>query len=249
MVITVSAEEDTELYVRYSMHSSRKDAGAGTGSAARVGISAVVYGDAAAEDSVLTMPALPETEMTMTDAPQSANLSEASDGVVLDWYKTNYGDDGEVFMQDGEVIRSVSFTAQNKFGDYKTIISFNDGEGTQSCPGTANGYHTESNGNIEIVFNVDENTKYIVLYVGAWNSGNRVSVRDFNGTVKGSVQFSAGGTSVCKKIVIPVAVEGPTRITVVIESTGAHDGGNASLSAVQVVGSQPQARKSEGQDN
>ena len=240
VTIAVSADEDTEIYVRYSVHSSRKDAGAGTGSAARVGISAIVYGDAAAQDTMLSMPELPQTELTLENAPDSANLSQAADGDVLDWYKSNYGDEGEVYMQGGEAIRSVSFTATNKFGDYKTVLSWNDGEGTQSCSGTRNGYHTESNGKIELVFSVDENTKYIVLYAGAWNGGNQIEVFDYNGVRKGIATFTAGGTSECKKVLIPVNVSGKTRIRVVITSTGAHDGGNASLSGVQVVGKRPE---------
>ncbi len=243
VTITVSADEDTEIYVRYSVHSSRKDAGAGTGSAARVGITAVVYGDAAATDSELTMPELPSTTIQAMDAPATANLSEAEGGkAVLDWYKSNYGDDGEVYMQGGEAIRSVSFSAMNKFGDYKTVISWNDGEGTQSCAGTSNGYHTESNGSIELMFNVDENTESIVLFAGAWNGGNQVTVYDYNGVQKGITSFSADGNSVCKKLVIPIKVTGKTRVKVVIASTGAHDGGNASLSAVQVIGKLPAGR-------
>lgn len=239
VTITVSAEEDTEIYVRYSVHSSRKDTGAGTGSAARVGITAVVYGDAAATDSVLSLPELPATTIQAAEAPAAANLSRADGGkVVLDWYKSNHGDEGEVYMQGGEAIRSVSFTEANKFGDYKTLISWDDGEEVLSCAGTSAGWHTNSNGNIELMFNVDENTDSIVLYVGAWNSGNQITVYDYNGMQKGITSFSAGGTSVCQKVVIPVKVTGKTRVRVVIASTGAHDGGNASLSAVQVIGKQ-----------
>ena len=236
VTIAVSADEDTEIYVRYSVHSSRKDAGAGTGSAARVGISAIVYGDSAAQDDTLSLPELPQTNVTIENAPGSANLSVAQDGDVLDWYKTNYGEEGEVYMQDGEAIRSVSFTAMNKFGDYKTVLSWNDGEGTQSCAGTQNGYHTESNGKIELVFSVDENTKYIVLYAGAWKGSNQIDVFDYNGVRKGTATFTAGGTSECKKVVIPVNVTGKTKIRIVLTSTGAYEGGNASLSGVQVVG-------------
>ena len=159
---------------------------------------------------------------------------------MLDWYKSNYGDEGEVYMQGGEAIRSVSFTATNKFGDYKTVLSWNDGEGTQSCSGTRQCYHTESNGKIELVLSVDENPKYIVLYAGAWNGGNQIEVFDYNGVRKGIATFTAGGTSECKKVLIPVNVSGKTRIRVVITSTGAHDGGNASLSGVQVVGKRPE---------
>ena len=236
VTIAVSADEDTEIYVRYSVHSSRKDAGAGTGSAARVGISAIVYGDSAAQDDTLSLPELPQTNVTIENAPGSANLSVAQDGDVLDWYKTNYGEEGEVYMQGGEAIRSVSFTAMNKFGDYKTVLSWNDGEGTQSCAGTQNGYHTESNGKIELVFSVDENTKYIVLYAGAWKGSNQIDVFDYNGVRKGTATFTAGGTSECKKVVIPVNVTGKTKIRIVLTSTGAYEGGNASLSGVQVVG-------------
>lgn len=236
VTIAVSADEDTEIYVRYSVHSSRKDAGAGTGSAARVGISAIVYGDSAAQDDTLSLPELPQTNITIENAPDSANLSASQDGDVLDWYKTNYGEEGEVYMQGGEAIRSVSFTAMNKFGDYKTVLSWNDGEGAQSCAGTQNGYHTESNGKIELVFSVDENTKYIVLYAGAWKGSNQIDVFDYNGVRKGTATFTAGGTSECKKVVIPVNVTGKTKIRVVLTSTGAYEGGNASLSGVQVVG-------------
>ena len=41
---------------------------------------------------------------------------------------------------------------------------------------------------------------------------------------------------------IPIKVAGKTRVKVVIASTGAHDGGNASLSAVQVIGKLPAGR-------
>ena len=236
VMITVSAEEDTQLYVRYSVHSSRKDAGAGTGSPARVGISAVVCGTEVAEDSVLSLPELPATQIAAEDVPAAVNLSESESGDVLDWYKSNYGDDGEVYMQGGEAIRSVVYTEKNLFGDYKSLISWTDGEEAESCLGTSTGYHTNSNGNIELMFNVDENTDYIVLYVGAWNGSNQITVHDYNGIMKGYTLFSAGSTSVCKKVVIPIEVTGETRIKVVITSTGAHDGGNASLAAVQVIG-------------
>ena len=162
---------------------------------------------------------------------------------MLDWYKANYGDDGEVYKKDGEAIRSVAYTEANRFGDFKSSVSWTDGEGETVCIGTSNGFHTNSNGNIEIVFNVDENTDYIVLYVGAWNSGNQITVYDYNGTMKGNTSFTAGGDSVCKKVVIPVNVTGKTRIKVVIASTGAHDGGNASVSAVQVIGTLPEEKR------
>ncbi len=239
VTITVTAEEDTEIYVRYSVHSSRKDAGAGTGSGARVGISAVVCGAAAAEDSVLQLPELPRTEPTMETVPETVNLSESELGDVLDWYKANYGENGEVYKQGGEAIRSVVYTQANRFGDYKSLVSWTDGEGETECIGTSGGYHTDSNGSIELVFNVDENTGYIVLYVGAWRGGNQVTVHDFKGVMKGSIRFSAGDSSNCMKVIIPVEVTGRTRIKVVISSTGAYDGGNASISAVQVIGTLP----------
>ena len=92
------------------------------------------------------------------------------------------------------------------------------------------------------MFNVDENTESIVLFAGAWNGGNQVTVYDYNGVQKGITSFSADGNSVCKKLVIPIKVTGKTRVKVVIASTGAHDGGNASLSAVQVIGKLPAGR-------
>jgi len=236
VTIAVSAEEDTEIYVRYSVHSSRKDEGAGTGSPARVGISAVVYGDAAAQDEVYSLPDLAQATLTCETAPQEANLSESDLGTVLDWYKSNYGDDGEVYMEGGEAIRSVEYTEINKFGDYKCSLSFTDGENGVTCTGTKNGYHTNSNGSIELFFEVDENTKYIVLYVGAWNSGNEITVQNYNGIRKGSTSFTAENDSVCNQVVIPVNVTGKTRISVKIASTGAHDGGNASLAGIQVIG-------------
>lgn len=240
VTIAVSAEEDTELYVRYSVHSSRKDSGAGTGSAARVGIGAIVYGNAAAQDTVLSLPDLENAELTSVNVPASVNLSESELGTVLDWYKSNYGENGEVYKEGGTAIRSVSYTEINKFGDYKSSISFTDGENDTVCVGTSNGYHTNSNGSIEIFLTVDENTKYIVLYVGAYQGGNEVTVHDYNGIMKGAVSFTGGQDAACKKVVIPISVSGKTRISVKITSTGAHDGGNASLAGVQVVGILPE---------
>lgn len=230
VTITVSAEEDTEIYVRFSMHSSRKEAGAGTGSPARVGISAIVYGDAAAEDEVRTLNSLP-----MVDATGNANLSESNDGDVLDWYKANDGNNNDVYMQDGDVIQTVDFSAKNPFGDYKAGMSWSNGNPAAIGSNVTSGFHTESDGSIELVFKVDANTKYIVLYVGAWKGGNQIDVYE-NGKKTGTASFTAGESSVCKKITIAVDVETETEIRVVISSVDVTDNGNASLSAVQVVG-------------
>ena len=243
VMVTVSAEQDTELYVRYSVHSSGKDEGAGTSSPAKIGISAIVCGDQSAKDEQLVLPDLPETEVIIENLPSSVNLTDSTEGNVLDWYKSNYGDSGEVYMKDGDAIRSVTYTEKRMFWDYKSMISWRNGEGVESCLGTANGYHTESNGNIEITFNVDENTKFIVLYVGAWRGGNKITVHDYNGNTKGEAVFYAGEDSVCKKVVIPIEVTEKTRISVVITSVGAYDSGNASLSAIQVVGDVPATKQ------
>ena len=55
--------------------------------------------------------------------------------------------------------------------------------------------------------------------------------------------FYAGEDSVCKKVVIPIEVTEKTRISVVITSVGAYDSGNASLSAIQVVGDVPATKQ------
>lgn len=238
VTITVSAESDTELYVRYSVHSSIKDAGAGTGSAARVGISAIVYGSAVAEDEVFELPDLPETTVIVLDAPNSVDLNESVAGYgVIDWYKSNYGENGEVYKQDGEVITSVDYTAIFKFSDFKSSISWEGAENDEDCPaGTQNGYHTLSNGTITIELNVDQNTKHVILYTGAWQSDNKVTVYDYNGNSKGTATFSGGSTSSCKEIMIPISVTGATRIKIEIKSVGAYNNGNASLAAIKVVG-------------
>ena len=230
VTIAVSAEADTEIYVRFSMHSSRKEAGAGTGSAARVGISAIVYGDAVAVEEVRNLEQLP-----MVDASGEVNLSTSNNGDVLDWYKANDGSDKEVRKQGGNVIQSVEFTAKNGFGDYKAGMTWNDGDVTASKANVTSGFHTQSGGHIELTFKVDANTKYIVLYVGAWRSGNQIDVYT-DGHKTGTASFSAGDNSVCKRVTIAVNVTEETEIRVVITSIGAESNGNVSLSAVQVVG-------------
>ena len=130
----------------------------------------------------------------------------------------------------------MDFTAQNSFGDYKSSISWTDGEEVATCTGTSNGYHTQSGGNIRILVNVDADTKYIVLYVGAWNGSTQVTLQNYKGEARGSVSFSAGDDSACKKVVIPISVEEATRVTVLISSVNAASNGNASLAALQVVG-------------
>lgn len=237
VTITVSAEKDTEIYVRYSVHSSRKEGGAGTGSDARVGISAIVYGDAEAE--LRKLPSVGQTELDQADAPDTANLSELpSDimsGDVLDWLKTNEGT-GFVYKEGGEVIGNLSGASYNPFYDYKTVISWSDGEAVTSSAGTQKGYHTDSNGNFTLNFHIDQNTQYIVLYVGAWKGTATVTLCDYMGRNRGSTAFSAGESSVCKRVVIPITgVSEETDITVRIVSS-LSDGGNASLSAVQVIG-------------
>ncbi len=238
VTIAVSAEEDTEIYVRYSMHSCIKDAGAGTGSSSRVGISAIVYGSEPAKDELFELPSLPETSLTLTALPESVNLSEttSTNYKVVDWYKSNYGKNGEVYMEGGEIIESVEFSQINQFGDYKSSISWSNGENNQNCiGGTSNGYHTNSNGTINIELNVDENTRIINLYVGAWQGSAEISIYDYNDIKQGSVSFSGGSSSECKRIMIPLYVSGATKIRIEIKSYDAYNGGNASLSAIQIL--------------
>ena len=230
VTITVSAEEDTEIYVRLSMHSSRKHSGRGTGSDARVGISAIVCGNAAAADTVSAL-----EELNMVDASGNVDLTQSQDGTVVDWYKANDGQQNEVYMQGGEGIESVEFTAKKSFGDYNAGMSWTGGDPTATGNNNTNGFHTESNGRIVLTFKLTTPGKYnIVLYVGAWNSGNEVEVYT-NDEKTGAASFSANNPSVCKKITIEVDVTEETIVEVIISSVGAHDDGNASLSAVQVV--------------
>ena len=240
VTIEVTAEEDTEIYVRFSMHSSRKHSGAGTGSDARVGISAIVCGNAAAEDSVSSLKELKVESASDTDltSPTGSTMGDLLSGeTVKDWYKANDGNNNEVYMQGGEGIESVEFTAKNSFGDYKAGMSWKNGDPTATGNKVTAGFHTESGGQIVLTFKVTAKTTKIVLYVGAWNSGNQIDVWDTaNDRKLGSANFSAGGDSVCKKITIDVDVEEETEIKVIISSVGAAGNGNVSLSAVQVIG-------------
>lgn len=242
VTIAVSADEYTEIYVRYSMHSCIKDVGAGTGSSSRVGITAIVYGDEPANDRVFKLPTLPETYVVAASLPENVNLSETNTGyAVVDWYKSNYGKTGEVYMEGGESITAVDFSSIYQFSDYKSSISWTNGENNQNCVGgTCNGYHTNSNGTIEVEFKIDKNTKMIVLYVGAWQGKAQISIYDYNDVKKGSTEFSGGSSSECRQVIIPISVNGETRIRIEIKSVDAYSGGNASLSAVQVLGKDAQ---------
>lgn len=248
VVIAASADEDTELTVRFSAHSTTKDPqsiDSGRGGSLRLAIPLVTVTETEPDGGDETM--LSQVTATCLDtatAPNTAYDLSATQRISnanrtpTDWVKTNANNNVEYLYKDGgDNIRSVTYTNRGAFYDYRTPMKWTDGEGGSSqTSGDQNGWCTAGGqgGTIEVFIKIDANTKFIRIFTGTWQSTNNTALYDLSGNVIASAaSFSAGGSSECRMITFEVNATGETYVRVSIRSVN-EQGGNVSLSAVQV---------------
>lgn len=238
VIIKASSTAETEISVMYSVLVSKPD---GTGSPSKVNISSVYV-----TSEVKPVTSLPSSLVSVTvgapkQVPATANLSETSEqGMkVADWRHFGSIDNAAyIEMAGGNTIQKSTFTNGNAFTDYRTSISWTDGEQLASESGTT---HGTCGGEITLTFNVTSKTSKIILYTGAWKGTNNITVKNLKGSVIGrSQEFAAGENPAepdkSENRVVEIDVNTPvdTMITVTIRY-GGNKGGNVSLAAVQVL--------------
>ena len=168
---------------------------------------------------------------TNLDATENVNLTEIGD---LDWM--HFGSDFDIVRKNtGNVLENAVFADSFKFFDYKVKISYTDGLEQSSNSGSTNGLcSTES---ITLTLKVNPDVKKIVLYTGAWQTTNTISVYSASGKLLASSSpFIAGTTSVNR--VVSFSVDASENSIITIKIANPETAGNVSLAAVAVSGSE-----------
>lgn len=229
VIIECASDTVSQLYITYAVVSGTPS---GTGSVSNVALTAVYVSETLPEIENHPRVNVEASVISSVTPPATTNLTATEN--LLDWAKFSGASD-RVNRAGGDVIGTVTFSAGQGFYDYSSKISWSDGEEIVSESGTTNGTCTPDS--ITISIDVDPSVTGVTLYTGTWRSTNTIYVYDREGTlIAQSVSFSAGETSVTRKVDISVNAEAKTKITIVIKSTEAYNSGNVSLAAIVATG-------------
>lgn len=247
VVIECTGEERGVLYVTYSMLSSEL-VGFEDGMSSQVHApspsNVYFFGAVAATEIIGTEEEVPHVNITANiasenNAPASANLTTIGRDLfgseeTLDWL---HFDDVSGYDQKsgGTALANTAFSpAGLGFNDFTTSFTYSDAEG-ESIAGAKDGWQTL--GTITVNVLVDENTSHIVIYTGAYNNTNQLTVWSQGEQLCAAEAFSGSGSPATTKcIVIEVNAEGATTVTIRIEAQNLSSG-NVSLAAAAVTGS------------
>ncbi len=247
VVIEREEGQDGILYVTYSMLSSEK-VGFEEGMSSQVHAASpsnvFFFGAVAATEVFEAADAAPKVGIKASvesseEAPESADLTMTARELftgeqTLDWMHFHDSGTDPDQKQGADMIANVSFLPGGMgFGDYATGFTYNDAEGGRNKTDTHNG--TQSSGTITINIRVDENTRHIVVYTGAWKNANQLTVWSQGEALCSADVFSGGDPAATKRIVIDVQAEGVTSVMIRIRAQDASTG-NVSLAAVAVTG-------------
>lgn len=242
-IVIERTEGDGMLYVTYSMLSSEQvgyEEGMSSQTHAESPSNVFFLFAAAADTAISASENASEVEITAAiekqeAAPSSANLSTAGDEFAertLDWL--HYDDGGSFASKTGAAVIAEDGAGFSPAGvgfiDFPTSFTANDGTGSA---GARDGMQTR--GTITLNISVDENTKHIIVFTGAYNNTNALTVWSQGEQLCAANEFSASGPSVGNRIVINVDAKGATTVTIRIQSQDM-SGGNTSLAAVAVTG-------------
>lgn len=235
-VISAKSEVDTEISVTYSVLVSRNDGG--TGSPSYVNVSSAYVSTTLPEQQSGSSVNV-NAEINIGGNPPSANLSTTTlAGLrVADWrhFDSTIGAGEYTSMVGGNTISNVVFTSSQDFSDYSTSISWNDGTPTASSGGTTHGLCSPS-GTITVMLNVTAKTRKVLLYVGAWNGSNTVTVLNgANERIAVAPPFSGGSTAATRLVEVDIDAEDDTILIIRFQSTPSASGGNVSIAALQVL--------------
>lgn len=232
--IEAQSDDETEITVTYAVLVSKPN---GTGSFSRVDISAV-YAATKVLDIKQATAANVTIDATVKDNPATANLSQAPSGYkVADWrsFDSTIGSSDYVSMTNGNTLNKVMFTSSQDFSDYTTTFTWTDGAQVPPASGTKHGL-CSPNGTITLILTVTQATKKVLLYTGAWNATNTVTVLDGGSNVLKSVpSFTGGGAAATRLVEIDINAQGETLLIIRISSSAVQGAGNVSIAGVQIL--------------
>ena len=235
------------LYVTYSMLSTEEvgfEEGMSSQTHAPSPSNVYFFGAVAATEVIAAEDNVPYVNVTASiesqnNAPSSANLTTIgadlfADEQTLDWI---HFDDESGYDQKsgGTALANISFSPEGMgFNDYTTSFTYSDAEGGTNIAGAKDGWQTK--GKITINVLVDQNISHIVIYTGAYNNTNQLTVWSQGKQLCAADQFSGSGSPATTKcIVIAVNAESATTVTIYIEAKNLSSG-NTSLAAAAVTG-------------
>lgn len=139
---------------------------------------------------------------TLTPAPSSLNLTA---GGFIDWVKVGVSSSVNLARKAGaDILPDPYFsTAQSRFTDYPTQMTWTDGTPTASASNNQEGRHT-AGGTAGAYYTVSAPSsrqfKRLDLYVGLWNSTGNIEIFDESGDKIDTYTLTGGSTSNTQKI-------------------------------------------------
>lgn len=231
VVIKANSTEQSQLQLTYAVMVSRPN---GTGAYSKVNVSAM-YVTAQVKDVVTIDTSRVSVKVSAPmDVPATADLSttDVEGAKVADWRHFGSTENASYISKaDGDTIGRTSFSSGSAFYDYTTKITWTDGDSLQTNAGTTNGTCGDM---VDLYFNVDANTKQIIIYTGAWNGTNLTTVRDIKGNVIGSAKTFSAGEDASRKVIV-IDVESQLETTIVVRIQKTEGTGNVALAAIQVL--------------
>ncbi|MBQ8288436.1 MAG: DUF5110 domain-containing protein [Clostridia bacterium] len=221
VVIDVTAEEASEIYICYSMLCGDN-----------ITFSAVAASDGTVED---LKPVEPDTEdqskvKVSVATPYTTTLDLTAEGTVYWEYhgKLNSADSKQLYQKAGATdIFDVSFSSSQAHWDNKAAVKWSDGADVAS----ANTVHGLNGGSETITVQTDGVTT-VKFLVGAWNAKNQMTIYDEDGIpMESSVVVSAGGDAQMALVTLDLSEYTGDFVTVTFTAMDSN-GGNVSLTAV-----------------
>lgn len=249
VIVDCGGSEDRGLlYVTYAMLSSEQ-VGYEEGMSSQVHAPSPsnVYflGAVASTEKIAVVDEVPRVPIgaaveSVENAPSGANLTRIADELftdeeTLDWMHLDDVQGASDSKRGGTAIAGVSFSPEGAgVHDFSTAFTYTDAEGA-AVAGAHDAWQTKGTISVNVI--VDENTRHIVVYTGAWKNENVLTVWSQGELLCSADAFRGGDVAATKCIIIEVDAESTTSVMIRIE---AQDGaeGNVSLAAVAVTGKQ-----------
>ncbi len=223
VVIDVTAEEASEIYICYSMLCGDN-----------ITFSAVAASDGTVEDLTPVEPNtedLPKVGIEVK-TPYTTTLDLTAEGTLYwEYYgKLNSADSKQQYNKANatDIVDTV-FTTSQPHWDNKAAVKWSDGADVA----TANTVHGLNGNGQTITINTKDVTT-VKFLVGAWNAKNQMAIYDAKGVpIDSKVIISAGGNAIMALVTLDLSQYSGDSITVTFNATDAN-GGNVSLTAITV---------------
>lgn len=221
IVIDVTAEEASEIYICYSMLCGNN-----------ITFSAVSASDGTVEDLTPPEPSTDDnSKVTVTYVtPYTTKVDLTAEGTKYWEYhgKLNSADSKQLYHKAGATdIFDVSFTSSQAHWDNKAEVTWSDGEGTASAT-TRHGL----NGGSQTITIATEGVTTVKFLVGAWNAKNQMTIYDQNGVpLDSKLLISAGGDASMALVTLDLSQYTGDIVTVTFTAMDSN-GGNVSLTGI-----------------